>query len=135
VFRRIAIRIKNVFGVKSKPVSPPLATTIKEPKSSTGRHKGFPHEKPEGMHHPRDIRKRETRAEYAARRAKLAQHTLPPAPPIVPFEPWDVSAFKVPVIDGKSRFHDFELPHEIMHAVFDLKFYYCTPVQAETLVK
>jgi ATP-dependent RNA helicase RhlB len=134
VFRKIITRIKNVFGAKAKSVSVPLATTIQEPKLSSGWRKGFPHEKPEGTHHPRDLRKRETRAEYTARRAKLVQHSSPP-PPIIASAPWDHSIFKVPVVDGKTRFHDFELPHEIMHAVYDLKFHYCTPVQAETLVK
>jgi ATP-dependent RNA helicase RhlB len=138
VFRKIVARIKNVFGAASKPISPPIALPMKEPKSSSARRKGFPHEKPEGTHHPRDIRKRETRAEYAARRAKLAQQTPPassPPPAVIPAEPWDRSLFKVPVVDGKTRFHDFELSDEIMHAVNDLKFHYCTPVQAETLVK
>ena len=137
MFRKIVSKIKNVFGVPSKPISPPTAATIKDSKSSSGQRKGFPHEKPEGIHHPRDLRKRETRAEYAARRAKLAHQAPPqPHPPAtVPSAPWDSSVFKVPVVDGKTRFHDFELPHEIMHAVYDLKFHYCTPVQAETLVK
>jgi len=31
------------------------------------------------------------------------------------------------------RFHDLELPDEIMHAVADLNFCYCTPVQARVL--
>ena len=43
--------------------------------------------------------------------------------------------FKVPVVDGKTRFHDLHLPTEIMHAIFDLGFKYCTPVQAETLAQ
>ena len=105
MFGKIAARIKGVFGITSKPISPPIATTIKEIKSSSGRRKGFSHEKPEGTHHPRDLRKRETRAEYAARRAKLAQHAPPlhSSPVIVPSEPWDSSVFKVPVIDGKTR--------------------------------
>jgi ATP-dependent RNA helicase RhlB len=41
----------------------------------------------------------------------------------------------VPVVDGKTRFHDFHLPGEIMHAIYDLKFRYCTPVQAQTLAQ
>ena len=35
--------------------------------------------------------------------------------------------------EGKKRFHDFDLPSEIMHAVADLKFEYCTPIQALSL--
>jgi ATP-dependent RNA helicase RhlB len=46
---------------------------------------------------------------------------------------WDVSQFIVPEEEGKTRFHDLDLPNEIMHAVADLGFEYCTPIQAEIL--
>ncbi|MDR3628070.1 MAG: DEAD/DEAH box helicase [Ignavibacteriaceae bacterium] len=46
---------------------------------------------------------------------------------------WDVSSFVVPVQEGKMRFHDLNLPVEIMHAIYDLKFQYCTPIQKEIL--
>jgi len=48
---------------------------------------------------------------------------------------WDVSQFDVPEAEGKSRFHDFDLPAKIMRAVSDLDFQYCTPIQAEILPK
>jgi ATP-dependent RNA helicase RhlB len=51
-----------------------------------------------------------------------------PAPP-----PWDTSSFDVPLADGKLRFHDLDLPDKVMHAIFDLGFQYCTPIQAEIL--
>ena len=38
-------------------------------------------------------------------------------------------------MEGKKRFHDFHLPNEVLHAIYDLKFQYCTPVQAEVLSK
>jgi ATP-dependent RNA helicase RhlB len=46
---------------------------------------------------------------------------------------WDISKFQVEPATGESRFHDFALPDTIMHAVFDLGFTYCTPVQAKAL--
>jgi ATP-dependent RNA helicase RhlB len=46
---------------------------------------------------------------------------------------WDISNFIVPVQEGKMRFHDLGLPIEIMHAIADLKFEYCTPIQKEIL--
>jgi ATP-dependent RNA helicase RhlB len=46
---------------------------------------------------------------------------------------WRVDEFLVPLADGKLRFHDLELPPEIMHAIYDLGFTYCTPIQAEIL--
>jgi ATP-dependent RNA helicase RhlB len=36
-------------------------------------------------------------------------------------------------VEGKVRFHDLGLPDEIMHAIADLGFEYCTPIQAEVL--
>jgi len=48
---------------------------------------------------------------------------------------WDVSKFDVPEAEGQSRFHDLDLPAKIMHAIADLGFQYCTPIQAEILPK
>ncbi len=55
------------------------------------------------------------------------------APPATPATPWDISQFDVPVEAGKSRFHDFNLPDTLMHAIADQGFKYCTPIQAEVL--
>ncbi|HEY6951817.1 MAG TPA: DEAD/DEAH box helicase, partial [Bacteroidota bacterium] len=98
------------------------------------QHKAFPHKQPPGTRHPRELRKRETREEYAARHARSEKEKTAPQPAKIE-EAWDHSVFKVPVIDGKSRFHDFHLPPELMHSIYDLKFQYCTPVQAQTLAK
>jgi len=46
---------------------------------------------------------------------------------------WDVSGFMVPEVSGRMRFHDIELPVEVMHAIADLGFEYCTPIQAAAL--
>ncbi|MCU7495643.1 MAG: ATP-dependent RNA helicase RhlB [Ignavibacteria bacterium] len=46
---------------------------------------------------------------------------------------WDVAQFKVEPAEGKTRFHDLNLPKELMHAIYDLGFQYCTPIQAEIL--
>jgi ATP-dependent RNA helicase RhlB len=48
-------------------------------------------------------------------------------------EKWDMSTFKVDPIEGKTRFHDFSLPTPLLHAIFDLGFRYCTPIQTEIL--
>ncbi len=71
---------------------------------------------------PRPSRKR--------RRSRKAKR-----PPVseAPASAWDVSQFEVPAAEGLTRFHDLDLPAEIMHAVADLGFQYCTPVQAEIL--
>ncbi len=51
----------------------------------------------------------------------------------VPAVQWDPTSFDVPPAADKTRFHDFDLPLELMHAIFDLGFQYCTPIQAEIL--
>lgn len=47
---------------------------------------------------------------------------------------WSISDFCVPPLEGKTRFHDIEgIPDNVMHAIADMGFEYCTPVQAEIL--
>ena len=46
---------------------------------------------------------------------------------------WSPSQFKVEAAQGQRRFHDFELPDVLMHAIADLEFKYCTPIQAATI--
>ena len=46
---------------------------------------------------------------------------------------WTPDQFQVPEKPGLIRFHDLDLPLPIMHAIADLGFQYCTPIQAKTL--
>lgn len=46
---------------------------------------------------------------------------------------WDPASFQVPPVEGKKRFQDFDLPSEVMHAIADLGFQYCTEIQALSL--
>ncbi|WP_341936388.1 ATP-dependent RNA helicase RhlB [Marinimicrobium sp. C2-29] len=46
---------------------------------------------------------------------------------------WDISQFPVPEVEGKLRFHDFGLENDLMHAIADLGFEYCSPIQAQSL--
>ncbi|MEJ2037839.1 MAG: DEAD/DEAH box helicase [Desulfosarcinaceae bacterium] len=47
--------------------------------------------------------------------------------------PWNLDSFQVPPAEGKTRFHDLGLPEPLLHAIADLSFQYCTPIQAEIL--
>ena len=67
------------------------------------------------------------------RRKKMADDAAPVAVAAVPQVPWTLDAFVVVPEPGKTRFHDCRLPLEVMHAISDLGFQYCTPIQAETL--
>ena len=46
---------------------------------------------------------------------------------------WDPASFVVEPMEGKRRFHDFDLPGEVMHGIADLGFKYCTEIQALSL--
>ena len=46
---------------------------------------------------------------------------------------WDISQFPVDEVAGRLRFHDLELPDSLMHAIADLGFEYCSPIQAQAL--
>ena len=46
---------------------------------------------------------------------------------------WSIEQYQVAPAEGKQRFHDFDLPTEILHAVADLNFQYCTPIQSLSL--
>jgi ATP-dependent RNA helicase RhlB len=48
---------------------------------------------------------------------------------------WDPVEFTVPPEEGKLRFHDLDLSPEVMHAIHELGFQYCTPIQAGILSK
>jgi ATP-dependent RNA helicase RhlB len=77
-------------------------------------------------------------ADRSARAESLS--TAPSYPPASPGAArkevkWEISRYQVPPAEGKTRFHDLDIPPEIMHAIADLNFQYCTPVQAEILPK
>jgi len=56
-----------------------------------------------------------------------------PQPAGQPAADWSPEDFKVPPREGETRFHDLDLPDEIMHAIADLEFQYCMPIQAKVL--
>ena len=58
-------------------------------------------------------------------------HSKPASKKQVPA--WDISQFVVPQEEGKTRFHDFDLPDGLMQGIHELGFKYCTPIQAEVL--
>jgi ATP-dependent RNA helicase RhlB len=43
---------------------------------------------------------------------------------------WSPDQFEVPEKDDETRFHDLDLDDSIMHAIADLGFQYCSPIQA-----
>jgi ATP-dependent RNA helicase RhlB len=47
--------------------------------------------------------------------------------------PWSLDEFQVDPLEGQTRFHDLGLREELMHAIADLGFKYCSPIQASIL--
>jgi ATP-dependent RNA helicase RhlB len=77
---------------------------------------------------PEPVSKPKRRRRPAAPKPAAEPQTLKPVEP-----PWDPSSFKVEPAEGRVRFHDLDLPDQLMHAIADLGFEYCTPIQAEIL--
>ena len=46
---------------------------------------------------------------------------------------WSLDQFPVPPAEDKIRFHDLDLNLDVMHAIADLGFQYCSPIQARSL--
>jgi ATP-dependent RNA helicase RhlB len=64
----------------------------------------------------------------------IAEPRPAPEPPVVrAAAAWSLDDFKVEPQEGKTRFHDFPLSTGVMHAISDLGFPYCTPIQAQVL--
>jgi ATP-dependent RNA helicase RhlB len=64
---------------------------------------------------------------------KSRAHHNKPRHKKAPKPEWDISQFSVPEVKGKTRFHDLGLSVELMHAIADLGFEYCSPIQAQSL--
>ena len=69
----------------------------------------------------------------AGRSSDSQNRSKPSRPPRPRRKKWTVSQYSVPEVEGKTRFHDFNLPTPVLHAVSDLGFQYCTPIQAQIL--
>ena len=137
MIKKITSKLKSFFGTKSKvTITAPIVTgkvkkiperVTKESKKDNSAVTGS----------SRRPYKKETPEEYRLRHEKKSQNTDQniQSKPVVKIEEWDDSVFQVPVIDGKTRFHDIDISKNILHAIYDLGFEYCTEVQAEVLPK
>ncbi|HSX85841.1 MAG TPA: DEAD/DEAH box helicase, partial [Cellvibrio sp.] len=112
-------------------------------------------DKPAAKKHPRDRNSQNSRGNRNSRDQRQDQKTEQSAAPAVQRDhsakparhsesrpkkavkvdhgTWDISQFAVEEIEGKPRFHDFDLELPIMRAIADLGFKYCSPIQAQSL--
>src|SRR5690606_23534750 len=112
--------LKKIFskGEAEQPASSLPATTPSAPAKQGGARDAKPKQagerKPAGDKKPRADKPRRER-------------------PAKPADSWKLEDFVVEPQEGKTRFHDFKLAPELMHAIHDLGFPYCTPIQAGVL--
>ncbi|MFY1664977.1 ATP-dependent RNA helicase RhlB [Pseudomonas sp. Pseu.R1] len=119
--------LKKMFGKsEAEPLAPAAPTPVSAapiPTEAAYRETATPVTQPA---------KSEAPAEPARSRQKAERPRRERAPkPVV--EPWKLEDFVVEPQEGKTRFHDFPLAPELMHAIQDLGFPYCTPIQAGVL--
>ena len=130
-------RLKTKLGVKFSPAAgeqqapaPPRKADPRtvEAKRST-RHAEDTGKKPthKGARKRPSKSRQQNVGKKAVKRKQMSKHR--PTKPVV----WDPAVFDIPPTDELVRFHDFDLPQEIMHAIYDLGYRYCTPIQAEIL--
>ena len=50
-----------------------------------------------------------------------------------PETPWSLADFQVAPEEGKTRFHDLQLPDSVMRGIHEQGFQYCSPIQAGSL--
>lgn len=106
--------LKKLFGKKSKSEAASLAPVTQggEAKASVAPHSKD--KRPEGK--PRKDRKHSRANKKPAAQAA-----------------WRLEDFSVAPEEGKTRFHDLDLPESLMRGIHELGFEYCSPIQAQVL--
>jgi ATP-dependent RNA helicase RhlB len=125
-FSRIKKKLFGFAKSEKEPLPPPPARQVPRAEPSP----------PPAMEKPFDeVRAIKKRSGKRRKRKKTGENMGGSLPSKVmdAHKEWDISQFDVPIADGKTRFHDLDLPGEILHAVADLGFQYCSPIQAEIL--
>ena len=129
--QNIIQKVLNKFRNKSKAPTEGKITPLKKPSQN---------KRPTTESRPGSSQSEQKRRAYQRPSPqKKASPRRPPGasagndPKTQPAKKWDSSKFKVAPLEGKTRFHDFNLPTPLFHAIFDLGFQYCTPIQTEIL--
>ncbi len=136
-------KFKSIFGSAEKPAETPAKRrnaantpangSPEKPRRNTagaGKKDRPPRGKRDGAGRKNARTERPAEADAPERKKQEQVFQLPPVD-----DSWNPAEFDVPPAEGKVRFHDFNLPAPILHAVFDLGFKYCSPIQAKTLDK
>lgn len=133
MIKKIAAKLKNFLGYKSKFAKVIIGKGKKTLPHQTKTHSDEKTNTTDSSR--RKSYKKETPEEYRLRHQKRLKNNSIKTEPKIFIDDWDDSVFKVSQVDGKTRFHDLEISKNILHAVYDLDFKYCSQVQAEVLPK
>ncbi len=127
VLKKIGDLFKRLTGTRREPTIKPAVSTQRPQEHRTKRAVT-----PQKEHVHRERR--------GPRRERPSSSARPPRTkpvsvnePRLQEVPWNPAEFNVPPEEGKGRFHDLDLPPELMRAIHDLGFQYCTPIQAGIL--
>jgi ATP-dependent RNA helicase RhlB len=124
-------KIKNLFRRK-KSGAIPFAERSREAVKDIPLQEGKDSRSFKNQSRPRREVRKEDRKETTDKQERQPrvrqERERPPRQPA-----WNPDEFQVPKVEGKVRFHDLDLPPQILHAIADLNFQYCTPVQAGIL--
>jgi ATP-dependent RNA helicase RhlB len=134
LFKKLGELIKKLTGPQGTPkITPVVPAVPAQPLifERDYREKRRTSQPPADRQHREARRPRQDRPARPPRapRVKPGPAALPVKQPAV----WNSAEFTVPPEEGKVRFHDLDLPAEVMHAIHDLGFQYCTPIQAGIL--
>jgi len=127
VLKRLLRGLKNLRAKKTEALLPPVPKPVDASTSRISRPAPPPTKQPHVPPQTRDRRPPRRVEGPPAQRSGAPQKLQGPS------KPWDPSLHPVPPAEGKTRFQDFSLCPELLHAVEDLKFQYCTPIQAIAL--
>ncbi|NNB35508.1 ATP-dependent RNA helicase RhlB [Pseudomonas fragi] len=127
--------LKKIFGKsEAEPLAPASITPSSNARARTdAQQPGRPAHVPAPAPAPVNTPDAQPAAEQPpVEKPKIAKprRAAAPKPPVIP---WKLEDFAVEPQEGKVRFHDFKLAPELMHAIQDLGFPYCTPIQAGVL--
>ncbi|MCR9105813.1 MAG: ATP-dependent RNA helicase RhlB [Gammaproteobacteria bacterium] len=113
-------------GKGETPAQPAAAKKNVAPKPASSAESAKPRAESTRPAQPATQTEAQKSAKRAPRRRRSAKRPAESAP-------WSIDQFPVEPQDGQTRFHDLGLREELMHAIADLGFKYCSPIQADVL--
>jgi ATP-dependent RNA helicase RhlB len=133
VFRKIGDLLKKLTGTGGRPTTTPVIP----PQHPPALHREQDRQAKRVVKSQRERDRRETPRPHPDRQIRPPRVTRTRPESIAethrPVAQWDPAEFNVNPEPRKVRFHDLDLPVEVMHAIHDLGFQYCTPIQAGIL--